>query len=342
VSVEIELYRTDDYVRAGRLPLGPLLRTVFEPVVGGSLEDALFQLTFLRLADDRPLDGTPTLVNLRSGHGYLSVRIVLDGRVVYRHPHSLREIVAVPLQRLLAARFPAENHWGYGVQGLGLDQVALVRPAPRAEHELEVGSGGARPQRFHVEEVADPPPPPATLAGLGVPDGADDPAAPITVVLRPAAFDGLVPGAVFSDEVEEGGFLAGHVYRDAADPERRLLEVTAVITAERTGASLLQFTFTGESFLRISEQLRRRGLGERLVGWYHTHLFPASDALGLSSIDEELHRSTFRRPWQVAGLVNLDGAARVLRFYRSGHEGSRMAPAPYAVAAQGAEAADGS
>jgi hypothetical protein len=339
VSVQIELYRTDDYVRAGRLPLGPLLRLVFEPLVGESLENAEFHLTFLAQADDRPLDGTPTLVNLRSGHGHVKVQIIRDGHVVYRHPHPIREVVGVPLQRLLAEHFPAETHWGFGVQGPGLDGVGLVRPAPRGEHELTVPSGSQRPQLFHVEEVPDPPAPLSTLAGL---DALDAPGgrAPITVVLRPAAFEDLARSRLFSAEVEEGGFLAGNVYRDADAPERHFVEISAVIAAERTGASLLQFTFTGESFLRVNEQLTRRGRSERLVGWYHTHLFPATDSLGLSSIDVELHRSTFRRPWQIAGLVNLDGATRVLRFYRAGDADPAMALAPFVVAGDRPAAAD--
>jgi proteasome lid subunit RPN8/RPN11 len=331
VSVDVELFRSDDYIRAGQVALGPLLRTVFEPVVGSSLEGGRFQLSFLRLADEQSLAGMPTLVNLRASLGFVQVRIVKDGTVVYRHPHAVREIIAEPLQRLLAERFPEETHWGFGIRGPGLDHVALVRPAPRMEHEIEVTSGGPRPQVFHVEEVSDPQPPSATLADLGVTDGVSPVSAPIGVVLRADAYDDLIATAPFSDEVEEGGFLAGHVYRDAHGPQNHLVEVTAALQAERTGASLLHFTFTGESFLRMSEHLARRGRGERLVGWYHTHLFPASDSLGLSSIDVDLHHGTFRRPWQVAGLVNLDSATRILRFSRPAHADSGMVLAPYWV-----------
>jgi proteasome lid subunit RPN8/RPN11 len=178
-------------------------------------------------------------------------------------------------------------------------------------------------------------PPQATLADLGVEAAAGPPAGRVGVVLRPHAFKHLTAGP-FSSEVETGGFLAGYVFRDQDREGCHLLEVTGAIPAERTGASLLQFTFTGESFLRMSDQLVRRGQRERLVGWYHTHLFPASDALGLSSIDVELHHGTFRLPWQVAGLINLDAQTRVLRFYQERQDdsstGATMEVVPYWVA----------
>jgi len=37
--------------------------------------------------------------------------------------------------------------------------------------------------------------------------------------------------------------------------------------------------------------------------------------LALSSVDVELHHSTFGQPWQVAGLINVTRNERLLRFY---------------------------
>ena len=147
------------------------------------------------------------------------------------------------------------------------------------------------------------------------------------IVLSDDLVTSLIKTYAFSDEIEEGGFLAGTVYRDADRPGGYLVHVTAVLPAERTGASMINFTFTGESFLRVSQQLEKRGKDEKLLGWYHTHLFAATSRLGLSSVDVELHRSTFRRPWQVAGLVNIADGHRVLRFYHG--EGKQMTLVPY-------------
>jgi proteasome lid subunit RPN8/RPN11 len=152
-------------------------------------------------------------------------------------------------------------------------------------------------------------------------------APPVVIAIPGSLVTSLVQTFPFSEEIEEGGFLVGEVYRDKDRAGGYLAHVTAVIPAERTGASMINFTFTGESFLRISEQLASRGGGEVLLGWYHTHLFPATSKSGLSSVDVELHRSTFRRPWQVAALVNISGGHRVLRFYHG--DSDEMSRVPY-------------
>ncbi len=327
---EVELFRTDDYTPSGTQPLMPLLCEFFEPLLGTPLDRGGFRLSFLRLADTREPAGRPAMVNLRASHGWVQVQIVLDRRLVYQHPHSVREIIGGPLQRRLAAEHPDESHWGYAVRAPGMEEVPLVRPAPTTSHWGLSLDRRRRSGRFVIEEIPEPEPPTATLADLGMDDGVDDPGEHVGVVIDLATYDVLTRHAAFSSEVEEGGFLAGQVYRSTVNPEGYLVKVTAAIPAERTGASLMHFTFTGESFLRIAQRLDSDPGQPHLIGWYHTHLFAASAALGLSSIDVELHTSTFRKPAQVAGLVNIDGSARVLRFYRS--EGSRMAPAPYWVA----------
>jgi proteasome lid subunit RPN8/RPN11 len=332
VSLQVELFRSDDYVRYGELDLLPLLRAFFEPLIGEPLADARFRLVFLPLDDPGVLAGQPSVVNLRSSHGYVQVYIAREGRLLYRHPHPVREIIGPQLQQLLAEREPAETHWGYGIQGQDMDGIALVRPAPQVAHGVAVQAGARRASLFHLEEVEEPEPPEATLADLGADVAADDgacglPSSPISVLIDRAVRHAFVADTPFSTEVEEGGFLAGRVFRDSGRPGCYIIEITAVLRAERTGASMLNFTFTGESFLRVGERISARNRGESLLGWYHTHLFPATDALGLSSVDVDLHRSTFRRPWQVAALINITDTGRVLRFYRS--DGKSMARAPY-------------
>ena len=86
---------------------------------------------------------------------------------------------------------------------------------------------------------------------------------------------------------------------------------------------------TGESFVEVKRKLREKSDKRRLLGWYHTHLFPATDDFGLSSIDYTLHFGTFTIPWQLAGLINIDGADRTLRFYR--REAIEMLLCPYWV-----------
>ena len=88
----------------------------------------------------------------------------------------------------------------------------------------------------------------------------------------------------------------------------------------------LHLTFTGDSFSAVKRSLREGPSGDRLLGWFHTHLFPATDEMGLSSVDLRLHFSTFTIPWQVAGLINLDGAGRTLRFYVRRGDGMALCP----------------
>jgi proteasome lid subunit RPN8/RPN11 len=357
MSLVIEVFRSDDYVPAGEIPLLPLLRVAFEEIIGPDAKGVRFDLYFYELLDLTRDRGKPSLVNLRASHGFVRVRIWRDGELLYQHPHPIRELIGEPLRELLRIREPDVEHWGYGVNGPGLESIAMSRPAPRVTHELRVASGGRRRSTFTVEEMPDPEPPQTTLARLGadaepartgphplpalvtelrteadappppVPGQPDDQAPPVVIAVPDPIVNAFVQTFPFSEEIEEGGFLAGKVYRDSDRPGGYLVHVTAAIPAERTGASMINFTFTGESFLRVSEQLASRGEGEVLLGWYHTHLFPATSGLGLSSVDVELHRSTFRRPWQVAALVNISTGGRVLRFYHG--EGDEMAKVPY-------------
>jgi proteasome lid subunit RPN8/RPN11 len=339
MSLLVEIFRSDDYVPDREVPLVPLLRALFADVIGPDLAGVVFELFFYQIEDLTPDRGSPTMENLRASHGFVRVRILRDGELLYQHPHPVRELIGEPLRQALRKREPEVTHWGYGVRGPGLEAIPLSRPAPRVTHEVRVRTGPRPRLRLSVEELPEPERPATTLAALGAVSGAGgdawdgketdapDVGPPVVIVAGEAIIDTFVRTYPFSDEVEEGGFLAGTVYRDAGRPGGYLVHVTAVLPAERTGASMLNFTFTGESFLRVSQQLEKRGGGEELLGWYHTHLFGATSRLGLSSVDVELHRSTFRRPWQVAALVNINDDGRVLRFYHG--VGDDMVLVPY-------------
>lgn len=329
MTLGVELYRTDDYVRAGRIELASILVPVFEAALGEPLRDVRFRLNFHPIADATELAGSPRVTNLRRSHGYVTVQIVRDGRVLYRHPHSVREIIGRPLQRILASQAPEERYWGFGISGPGLEGIALERPAPRPVGSVNVSGEHRRPRVLSVERVPEPDPPPGRLADLGVRAGPDDDLAgdaPVRVVMAAPVHDLLCEAMELSDEVEEGGFLVGRLLSDQ-DRGEYLVHVTGAPRAERTGASLLHFTFTGESFLRINQAIADSDHGERLVGWYHTHLFPASKGIGLSTIDVDLHSSTFLDSWHLAALINIDDSGhRVLRFYTWDGTAMRQAP----------------
>lgn len=335
MTIEVELYSAPGYEPAGRRPLVPLLREAYERILGSVPDDAKFRLHLVSVDDREEIPGRPSLVNLRGSHGYAHVTIISGGDVVYQHHDTVAEIIARPLQHRLAEEYPDVDHWGFGLVGQGLEALELVRPTPEVAGSVRIHRVRTRTSGNRLRELPDPDPEPSTLAALGVADGAPargvdaDESAAVGVVVQPIARAALLRRA-FSGEVEEGGFVIGHRFADASRPGRTLLEVTAVVAAESTGASLLRFTFTGESFLRLGDQLARRGRGEEVLGWYHTHLFAATRRFGLSSVDVRLHTSTFRRPWQVAALVNLTTRGRVLRWYgRDAHGGDGLAEVPY-------------
>ncbi|GAA0970604.1 hypothetical protein GCM10009555_019780 [Acrocarpospora macrocephala] len=331
MSYEVELFRGGDQTPVRRVPLEPVLRRFFESQLDQALSGAVIQLLFLPEPEPGPavsLENTGgfSVANLRPRYGHVQVRVLLNDELLYQHPHPVSELLGRALRDTLRELAPDERHWGFGLHGPNFDHGPLVRPVPEMEHGVHIEVGAHRGRIFDLEELPPPDPPLSTLAELGA-DATPSPGKPIAVVLGKSMYAAFTETHPFSTEVEEGGFLAGRVYRDAAAPGRHLIELTAMIPAQRTGASMLSFTFTGESFLSVGELLAVRRQGEELVGWYHTHLFAAGRGLGLSSVDVRLHRSTFQRPWQVAALVNISRGARVLRFYcRDDARGMMLAP----------------
>ncbi|MEU7908511.1 hypothetical protein [Actinoplanes sp. NPDC049118] len=173
----------------------------------------------------------------------------------------------------------------------------------------------ARTGLLRIERVEEPPPKPVRLADLigvagvrpATPDGCP------VVLMRPAAGRALRPDS-FPADSEQGGFLLGRRFRDADAPQRTVLEVTEARAARGTG-SRCTFTFPAESFLRVG-RLVANSTDIELLGWYHTHPVAVYPGHGMSDMDVELHRTVFRRPWQIAVLVNLEPSCRGLRMFR--------------------------
>jgi proteasome lid subunit RPN8/RPN11 len=315
MSPSIELFRGESLARVNTLPLATVLRSGLEPILGRPLAQAQFTLRLFEVPDEPRLDGQPIVDNLLPQFGYANVLVTENQRLIYRHPHTVRELIAQPLQAVLQEAFPGEPYWGFRIRGEGLP-LTLARPAPLVRGVVSVGpyADGESPS-FGVRRVPEPDPPLRTLQHFSITANGDKGSAFVKVLVQEQVARDLAESRSFSNEVEEGGFLLGRAYRDQEAEGTFLLEVTDALTARHTGASLLHFTFTGDSFQAVKQALRERS-EESLLGWYHTHLFPASSEMGLSSIDLRLHFTTFRKPWQLAGLVNLDGNShRTLRFY---------------------------
>jgi proteasome lid subunit RPN8/RPN11 len=309
----VEIYRCDGTFRRVEVrPLLDVLRIGLSHLLRRNLSRASFAVLLHEVPDTPRPPGRPAFENLLPELGYATVVVVEDGHITYRHPHPVDELIGRPLRSEIQAKYPPESSWGYRVIGPNVPKL-LTRPTPRVEGSILVDPYDRdESPAFRVRRVPDPDPPLSTLHDFGVDSAPDD---LVKVVVHDDVARQLQRDRRFSTEVEEGGFLVGKVFRDEAHEGTFLVEITGALEAHFTGASLLHFTFTGDSFQEVKRNLRERQ-GEQLVGWYHTHLFPARERMGLSTIDLDLHFSTFRKPWQLAGLVNLDkNDQRTLRFY---------------------------
>jgi hypothetical protein len=125
-----------------------------------------------------------------------------------------------------------------------------------------------------------------------------------------------------SDTVEEGGYLVGQVYQQEGAPDTLLVEVQQILAAEGTRSSALLLLFTGDSWSAMRRYLTQHPQ-QRLLGWWHTHLFPASESFGLSGLDETMHRQFFPNPWHFAALLNVSPQqGRVVRCYQTDTHGN--------------------
>jgi hypothetical protein len=149
------------------------------------------------------------------------------------------------------------------------------------------------------------------------------------VLMHAGVYQALKENLPLSPRTEDGGYLLGVPYRQPGSPEdekddgyRWVLEITDPVLAEGAWARPGMLLFTGESWSRITRRLDREEGGKKLVGWFHTHLFEATDSFGLSGMDQDLHRRYLTKPWQVAVLLNVDADGnRTVRCYQRGPEG---------------------
>jgi proteasome lid subunit RPN8/RPN11 len=321
------IYRRDGIALSKAWPLLPIVRTSLQYLLGRDLAGTLIELKVYPVPSEPQLAGDPVVINLSANYGYAQVRLTQNGHVIYQHPHTIEELVSKTLQKQLKNHFPTEILWGFYLVMTGiappppkvlpLNRPQTHRPTPYVKGSVPVTPYGPdeRPA-FGFKRLPEAALPKASLADFNLIGGGGDHQAFVKVLVSQTVYEAFNKTKPFSNEVEEGGFLVGRVYEDHEVAGTYLLKLVAAVNAEYTGASLLHFTYTGDSFSAFNQTLREQYPNERLLGWYHTHLFPATTAMGLSSIDLALHFTTFRLAWQLAALINLEDAnRRTLRFY---------------------------
>jgi hypothetical protein len=149
------------------------------------------------------------------------------------------------------------------------------------------------------------------------------------ILMNEEAYRALQSEIELSTKVENGGYLLGVPFRQPSSPEgedaadfRWLLEVTDVAPAEAAWGKRGSLLFTGETWSRMTRLRDREHPDKKLVGWFHTHLFAASEDFGLSGLDQDLHRRFLTKAWQIAVLINIDREGqRVVRCFQRGAEG---------------------
>jgi len=240
------------------------------------------------------------------------------------------------------------SYLGRQVQGVVRGLVAagrlaageVVRPRVRAEpaDPATVSAAGVA-SGLTLTEIPRPlalveSPMAAFLAGstpCGVGDG--DPDVPLFVPRF--VLDEAEALAVAAGDVETGGFLLGHVHRDATLPEI-FVEVTAQVPAEHTRGDRMHLTFTPETWATVDAVRRARGRHETVVSWWHSHPYfcrgcppekrrtCALDSAFFSAEDVAVHH-LFAQAHQTALLVssNESGLTRSFFGWRAGSVAAR-------------------
>jgi JAB N-terminal domain len=323
MRAEIELYKGWQYAYFGSLSITALIVGALRDKVDGdaltlnSLTGTRRTRVVLHFRDPADL-AEPARVRpvseLNDSLGSLRARFEVDGELVHAGTYGMG-LMGNALTRLLDRIDPDENDWAFAFRNLS--QGADLRPTPDVEGTVDVDMRqDARPPAFSVQQVEAPVAEGVDAAELGI-----DPATlgRVNVLVSGHVHDLILMRLPLSERIEEGGFLLGRIRPAADGPGRQFAQITHVTPASQAGASAVHFTFTPDSFKDVNQRLSERDQDEELVGWYHTHLFPATTnigtATGLSTIDIDTHSATFRRSGQVAGLINIFDNRRVLRFY---------------------------
>lgn len=261
-------------------------------------------------------DGLPEAVNLEPDLELIRLTIYHQGRRLYRQEHTTSELIGEPLRKFVARIAPEVSNFGYSISGpVGTPQNRW-RPRPVVKYGSRVVPIQADVAGFGISRNEEQLWPLVSTSEFGIDNAEIDEGTVLTPILSAALNESLTETLPLSDQVEEGGFLIGQVYRRQEAPNTFLLQIKHALPAQFAGASAVHLCLTGEAFVEVKRRLRKEFSGQQLLGWYHTHLFPATGNFGLSHVDIETHRSTFSRSWQIAGLLNLTpNEPRVLRFY---------------------------
>lgn len=325
MDIDLELFRGEDQQYFGAVELDAVLRKATVRHFGDLARQGKIHLSLEGPSDPEPYPGPPEIRNLAARFGYCKLRVIRDRETVGEERLRIVELFGPVLAEELQEMEPDETHWGFLLRRRRLLALVLAdtlidnltgpltgdeRPVPEIKGSVDVDLGEQRHRPFTLTPMAGTDEKLVRPEDLGLELGS---LGKINILMSANIHDQFLRQMPLASRIEEGGFLLGRVTK--AGDQNHLVEITHVTPAHRSGAGLVHFTFTGESFLAAAQLLEERGQEEELVGWYHTHLFGIDYDMGLSGIDIDLHLATFQRPWQVAALINIRHGQRALRFY---------------------------
>ena len=236
----------------------------------------------------------------------------MRGSVIGEHEHRMLLVLRMDMDALASA-----------VQALADDEINVLSAEPLPERSVDVNPGEPRSMPFSIRKADEPVPP--LLDRKKYRMDLETALLERVNVLLPRDIVELLRTLQLSGQLEEGGFLTGQVFRADQPGRHQFVRISRVLPAEHSRASRVHFTFTSDSYQTMSQQLAAKE-DERLVGWWHTHPQGIGTEMGLSQTDVDLHLSTFRQPWQVAGLINLRRNQRMIRFYAAEANDMRECP----------------
>ncbi|MGS2640175.1 JAB N-terminal domain-containing protein [Streptosporangium sp. LJ11] len=332
MELELELYRGEELTYYTSMEFIGLLQRAALVHFGDVARQGEIQFRIEEPGDPVAYPGPPKIRNLATSCGHCTLRVVQNDHTLHEQRFPVSEFLGPVLAEDMSKLEAEETLWSFRLlrrRALALLLVTTAirtltrheRPEPKVEGAVEVDPRERRHRPFTLTQVADADAQVVEPGKLGIPP---DELGRLTILMSRDIHRRFVRTMPLSDRMEEGGFMLGRVTK--ARDDAHLVEVTHITPAHRSGAGMVHFTFTGESFFAAAQLIEERGLGEELLGWYHTHLFGVDHEMGLSSIDIDLHLATFQKQWQVAALLNLSRDGRTLRFYGRGDDGLKEYP----------------
>ena len=140
----------------------------------------------------------------------------------------------------------------------------------------------------------------------------------IRIYVRRFAMNDLLKEGKLSTRDERGGILVGNIFKEP-NSDRFLIEVSDLIVSSNTVSSVYELRYTFESWRGHQMSMKENFPGQRIVGWYHTHLIDLPiyrddscreierTTMFFSHTDVFLHTQFFPDPWYVALVIDPAG-----------------------------------